>query len=397
MKFMDEFHKDSAIVREINSTFIALIPKCGNPALILDFSPINLVGSMYKVLAKPDKKSYALDHWFGIWWKMEKVDEGLYLLSGLIGVVVEGLSSLLRKAHGLGMISGISFGHNEVHVSHVQFADDTILFLKPRMDYLLNAKRILRCFELASGLKINFHKSCIVRIGDRVVNGEVWAASFQCMGGSLPINYLGLPLRARPCALAFWKNLIRRLEACLAPWKRKFLTKSGRLVLIKSILSSIPNYFLSIFKISSGVANNIEKLQRSFFWGDGVENRKAYTRGLYPMEKSRLCQVRECEWEAKVGFEVQFFLFFLYRAVDSLFETGSKSATILNEGIQVIVGNGERAVFWKDLLWNSIPLKVAFPRSFALDINKEGAVRDHGRWEGSKWVWKVDLRRPIFD
>lgn len=78
----------------------------------------------------------------------------------LFNIVSEGLNGLFRKAMELGLIRGATFGSNDVHISHLQFADDTILFLKPSLEYLCNDRRILRCFELVAGLRINFHKSC---------------------------------------------------------------------------------------------------------------------------------------------------------------------------------------------------------------------------------------------
>ncbi|KAK2646365.1 hypothetical protein Ddye_021560 [Dipteronia dyeriana] len=62
----------------------------------------------------------------------------------------------------------------------------------------------------------------------------------------------------------------------LTTWKRKFLNKSGRLVLIKAFLASIPIYFLSVFKIPMGMANSIERLQRNFLWGDSLGNKKLH-------------------------------------------------------------------------------------------------------------------------
>ena len=50
-------------------------------------------------------------------------------------------------------------------------------------------------------------------------------------------------------------------------WKRAFLSKGGRLTLIRAVLSSLPIYFLSLFKMPQGIVNNIEKLMRDFLWG----------------------------------------------------------------------------------------------------------------------------------
>ncbi|KAK3199551.1 hypothetical protein Dsin_022966 [Dipteronia sinensis] len=50
--FLKEFHKDGEIVKHLNRTFIVLIPKIGKPERMLDFRPISLVDSLYKVLLK---------------------------------------------------------------------------------------------------------------------------------------------------------------------------------------------------------------------------------------------------------------------------------------------------------------------------------------------------------
>lgn len=47
-----------------------------------------------------------------------------------------------------------------------------------------------------------------------------------------------------------------------------------RVTLIKSVLSSIPIYFLSCFKCPKGVLQRIEKIQCDFLWNDSVEKRK---------------------------------------------------------------------------------------------------------------------------
>ncbi|KAK3206440.1 hypothetical protein Dsin_020486 [Dipteronia sinensis] len=52
MNFINEFYNDGSIVKDLNNSFIVLIPKIGNPTSMRDFRPISLIRSMYKVLAK---------------------------------------------------------------------------------------------------------------------------------------------------------------------------------------------------------------------------------------------------------------------------------------------------------------------------------------------------------
>ena len=49
-------------------------------------------------------------------------------------------------------------------------------------------------------------------------------------------------------------------------WKMLYLSKEGKVTLIKNTLSSLPTYFLSILPILGKVVNRMEKLQRDFLW-----------------------------------------------------------------------------------------------------------------------------------
>jgi hypothetical protein len=51
MRFLTKFHRNGKLTKGVNSTFIALISKVTSPQRLNDFSPISLVGCMYKVLA----------------------------------------------------------------------------------------------------------------------------------------------------------------------------------------------------------------------------------------------------------------------------------------------------------------------------------------------------------
>ncbi|KAK2644709.1 hypothetical protein Ddye_019904 [Dipteronia dyeriana] len=177
---------------------------------------------------------------------------------------------MLDRAKQMNLIRGVVFGDGSIQISHLQFVDDTILFLDPSMDYLLNAKSILRCFELVLGLKINFNKSCLVRVVKIRPGEEDWAAAFRCVSSSLPNKYLGLPLEGYSGREALWNPVVHMVEHRLTLWKSALISKGGQLVLIKTVLSSLSSYFMTIFPIPEGVAKKLEKIQRDFFWNDGM-------------------------------------------------------------------------------------------------------------------------------
>ena len=116
-----------------------------------------------------------------------------------------------------------------------------------------------------SSLKINLEKSELVPIGD-VPNMEELVEMLGCRQSSLPLKYLGLPLGATYKEETIWNPILEKMEWCLDGWKRLYLSKGGKVTLIKSTLSSLPTFFLSLLPIPAKVATHMEKLQRNFLW-----------------------------------------------------------------------------------------------------------------------------------
>ncbi|RVW47779.1 hypothetical protein CK203_091747 [Vitis vinifera] len=75
------------------------------------------------------------------------------------------------------------------------------------------------------------------------------AVELGCRVGSLPTIYLGLPLGAQHKAISMWDGVEERMRRRLALWKRQYISKGGRITLIKSTLASIPIYQLSLFRM----------------------------------------------------------------------------------------------------------------------------------------------------
>ena len=103
-------------------------------------------------------------------------------------------------------------------------------------------------FEAISGLKINLSKSEIIIVGS-VVNVESLAFELGCKVGALPSSYLGLHLGAHHNSVAVWDAIEERFCKRLALWIKQYISKGGRLTLLRSTLSSLPIYFMSLFRL----------------------------------------------------------------------------------------------------------------------------------------------------
>jgi hypothetical protein len=100
-------------------------------------------------------------------------------------------------------------------------------------------------------LKLNLAKSKLVPVGN-VDNVDGLAEILGCGVSSLPLKYLGLPFGASYKVKHIWNNIIEKIEWRLASWKRMYLSIGGRVTLIKSTLSNLPAYFMSLFSLPLG-------------------------------------------------------------------------------------------------------------------------------------------------
>jgi hypothetical protein len=101
-------------------------------------------------------------------------------------------------------------------ISHLQYADDTLCIGEASIENLWTLKALLRGFEMVSGLKVNFHKSCLMGVNVSAEFLEMASIFLNCKVGSMPFLYLGLPVGANPKKLSTWEPVLERINARLS-------------------------------------------------------------------------------------------------------------------------------------------------------------------------------------
>ncbi|KAK2656855.1 hypothetical protein Ddye_009907 [Dipteronia dyeriana] len=172
MNFANAFHDDSTIIKELNSTFIALILKIKSPMTVRDFRPISLVGAMYKIMAKILANRLKKVMNTIISEPQMAVVEGRQITDSF--VLADEIINKWKKDSQGGLVIKLDFEKAYDNMNHV--------FLDSIMD---------------EGLSRVLHKVAdMAMLKGEDFNGE------------------------NPCSKAFWNLVVDKIESRLAPWKR---------------------------------------------------------------------------------------------------------------------------------------------------------------------------------
>ncbi|GJY82327.1 RNA-directed DNA polymerase, eukaryota [Tanacetum coccineum] len=260
-------------------------------------------------------------------------------------LVMESLHLSFRKVMDAGLFSGISI-NNSLTISNLLYASDVVFVGKWDMSNIGTIVNVLKCFYLASGLKLNIHKSKIIRVGIRAEEVDLAAREVGCSTFSPLFTHPGVKVGGVMSRIKSWDEVLCKVSSRLSKWKLKTLSIGGCLTLIKSVLSSIPLYHISIFKVPMRALHSMESIRRNFFNDiDGLERKLA------------LISWKKVLASKKYG------------------GLGVSSIDLL-AFVRKKVGNGKKSLFGDDIWLDDMALKHRYPRLYALELSKYISVSE---------------------
>ncbi|GAU26540.1 hypothetical protein TSUD_361730 [Trifolium subterraneum] len=293
---------------------------------------------------------------------------------------------------------------------------------------------LTKCFETASGLKVNIWKSGLCGVNASPTFLEMACTFLICRIGSIPFKYLGLPIGANPKRLATWEPLLEHLRGRLCSWRNKHISLGGRIVIINAVLNAIPIFYLSFMKMPVTVRKMVVRIQREFLWGGvrggnkinwvkwsvvckkkcngglGVRDVRIVDLSLLAKWRWRFLQPGRPLWKVVLmakygnhisqevdwsGVRIPIVASNWWKDICSLDEA-VESKNWLADSIGRKLGNGLDTKFWTTKWMGNAPLALLFPRLFSLSNHKEGMVADFSEVVGEDRGWSFSWRRELF-
>ncbi|PWA91621.1 RNA-directed DNA polymerase, eukaryota [Artemisia annua] len=226
-----------------------------------------------------------------------------------------------------------------------------------------------------------------------------------CGVAKLPLKYLGVPVGCNMAWCINWESIVSKFSSKLSHWKTRLISVGGRHSLIKSVLNSLPTYFMSIYKVPVSICSKLESMRNKFFIGSEIGEKKmtwvswnkclaskisgglgigsilALNAGLLFKWIWRFNQKSTDLWVTVIkaihgpngGIHVDSMhspIQGTWNGILSMIKSPKLKSIDLLSLCTRKVGNGASVRFWDDIWCGSQPLKCIFPRIHMLDNDK---------------------------
>ncbi len=144
-------------------------------------------------------------------------------------------------------IKGIKIGDTELKLS--QYADDTTLSVLYDANTMTTLMNTFDHFEQISGLKVNYNKTEVLRIGSiRDSNAKLYTTKPLKWSDTGSLSLLGVNISVDKAALidTNYTQIIEKIKDKISLWKKRKLTIYGRILIIKTLLFSQLIYRMNV-------------------------------------------------------------------------------------------------------------------------------------------------------
>ena len=200
------------------------------------------------------------------------VRQGCPLSPYLFIIVIETLANRIRNNNN---ILGLTINGFDTKIS--LYADDATFFIQPKQTVLAALMEDLNSFSLISGLKPNYEKCTILKIGAIKYSNMKLHCSDQVKWSNGPVNMLGITIPENMAELTkvnFNKKIIK-MDKILMPWYGKSLSLYGKVTLINTlVVSQFVYLFQSLPSPDQGFYKIYETKIFKFLWNGKPERIK---------------------------------------------------------------------------------------------------------------------------
>ena len=181
----------------------------------------------------------------------------------------EGFSALLSQAEGDGRLKGVKVCQRAPSVSHLLFADNSLILFRANGGDAQHLQGILDPYEESSGQMINKEKSAIMFSPNtrRDVKEDVMR-ELSITKETMNERYLGLSVFVGNSKSKVFAYLKERIWSRIQGWKEKLLSRAGKEILIKAVAQAIPTFAMGCFDITKEICGQINTMICRYWWSN---------------------------------------------------------------------------------------------------------------------------------